>query len=148
MKNNNNKNTDVSILVSKACAQVQGFEEMYRRLERRMNTQRRSESTKKNYARQLAQISLHYACLPTVLSDDQIEDYLEGLILKGASSDSYFKHTVYGLRYLFRLEGMNDKRVQLPSIKHDKKLHIVLSREEVKAMIKEAVYLKHKLLVH
>ncbi|MFO0321391.1 MAG: hypothetical protein ACK504_03075 [Bacteroidota bacterium] len=37
--------------MSKACAQVQGFEEMYRRLERRMKTQRRSESTKKNYAR-------------------------------------------------------------------------------------------------
>jgi cob(I)alamin adenosyltransferase len=97
MENSNNKNTDVTTLVSKACAQVQGFEEMYRRLERRMNTQRRSESTKKNYARHLAQISLHYGCLPTVLSEDQIEDYLEGLILKGAPSDSYFKHTVYGL---------------------------------------------------
>lgn len=148
MENNKNKkDTDVVTLVSKACAEVQGFEEMYRRLERRMNTQRRSESTKKNYARHLAQIALHYQCLPTILSDDQIEDYLEGLILKGAPSDSYFKHTVYGLRYLFRLEGLNDKRVQLPSIKHDKKLPIVLGREEVKAMIKEAGYLKHKLLV-
>lgn len=147
MEKQQNSNTDGLTLVSKACAEVQGFEEMYRRLERRMNTQRRSESTKKNYARHLAQISLHYGCLPTVLADDQIEDYLEGLILKGAPSDSYFKHTVYGLRYLFRLEGLNDKRVQLPSIKHDKKLPIVLSREEVKAMIKEAIYLKHKLLV-
>jgi integrase/recombinase XerD len=147
MENNSSNNTDVTTLVSKACTQVQGFEEMYRRLERRMNTQRRSESTKKNYARHLAQISLHYGCLPTVLSNDQIEDYLEGLILKGAASDSYFKHTVYGLRYLFRLESMNDKRVQLPSIKHDKKLPIVLSTEEIKAIIKEAVYLKHKLLV-
>ena len=116
MENNKNKrDTDVVTLVSKVCAEVQGFEEMYRRLERRMNTQRRSESTKKNYARHLAQISLHYQCLPTILADDQIEDYLEGLILKGAPSDSYFKHTVYGLRYLFRLEGLNDKRIQLPS---------------------------------
>jgi len=148
MENNKNKkDADVVTLVGKACTEVQGFEEMYRRLERRMNTQRRSESTKKNYARHLAQISLHYQCLPTVLADDQIEDYLEGLILKGAPSDSYFKHTVYGLRYLFRLEGLNDKRVQLPSLKHDKKLPIVLGRDEVKAMIKEAVYLKHKLLV-
>ena len=40
-KNENNKNkkdTDVVTLVGKACAEVQGFEEMYRRLERRMNT--------------------------------------------------------------------------------------------------------------
>lgn len=140
-------NSDVVTLLSKACAEVHGFEELYRRLERRMHTQRRSESTKKNYARHLAQISLHYNCLPTVLADDQIEDYLEGLILKGKPSESYFKHTVYGLRYLFRLEGLNDKRVQLPSIKHDKKLPIVLGREEVKALIKQADYLKHKLLV-
>lgn len=148
MKTNNTfPNTDAKTLVFKACAEVHGFEELYRRLERRMHTQRRSESTKNNYARHLAQIALHYKCLPTVLADDQIEDYLEGLILKGAPSESYFKHTVYGLRYLFRLEGLNDKRVVLPSIKHDKKLPIVLGRDEVKAMLKHAELLKHKLLV-
>ena len=147
MKTTINPATDLQPLVAKACALVPGFEAMYRRLERRMNTQRRSDSTKLNYARHLAQLTLHYHCLPTVLSDDQIEDYLEGLILKGSPSESYFKHTVYGLRYLFRLEGLNDKRIQLPSIKHDKKLPIVLGREEIKALIKQAVYLKHKLLV-
>lgn len=120
---------------------------MYRRLERRMHTQRRSDSTKTNYARHLAQIALHYKCVPTLLADDQIEDYLEGLILKGSPSESYFKHTVYGLRYLFRLEGLNDKRIQLPSIKHDKKLPIVLAREEVKSMMQHAELLKHKLLI-
>lgn len=70
-------------------AEVQGLEDMFRRLERRMNTQRRSPSTQKNYARHLAQISLHYKGLPTVLSDDQIEDYLEGLILKGAQCNPH-----------------------------------------------------------
>jgi len=147
IKTTTNATNDFQPLVSKACTEVEGFEAMYRRLERRMNTQRRSDSTKQNYARHLAQIALHYHCLPTVLSDDQIEDYLEGLILKGSPSESYFKHTVYGLRYLFRLEGLNDKRIQLPSIKHDKKLPIVLGRDEVKALMKQAVYLKHKLLV-
>jgi integrase/recombinase XerD len=146
-KNNNSQNTDVVTLVSKACAEVQGFEDMYRRLERRMHTQRRSESTKINYARHLAQISLHFNCLPTVLAEDQIEDYLQGLILKGSPSASYFKHTVYGLRYLFRLEGLNDKRIELPKIKHDKKLPMVLGRDEVKALFKHADLLKHRLLL-
>jgi site-specific recombinase XerD len=95
----------------------------------------------------IAQIALHYECLPTILEVDQIEDYLQGLILKGTPSDSYFKHTVYGLRYLFRLEGLNDKRIELPKIKHDKKLPMVLGRDEVKAMLKQADLLKHKLLV-
>jgi len=134
-------------LLGKACREIQGFEELYRRFERRMQVQKRSESTKKNYALHLAQISLHFGCLPTVLEVDQIEDYLQGLILKGTPSDSYFKHTVYGLRYLFRLEGLNDKRIELPKIKHDKKLPMVLSREEVKALVKHADLLKHKLLV-
>jgi integrase/recombinase XerD len=134
-------------LVAKACREIAGFEEMYRRLERRMHVQKRSESTKKNYSLHLAQIAMHYGCLPTILEVDQIEDYLQGLILKGTPSDSYFKHAVYGLRYLFRLEGLNDKRIELPKIKHDKKLPIVLSREEVKAMIKNADLLKHKLLI-
>jgi len=48
------QNSDVVTLLSKACAEVHGFADMYRRLERRMHTQRRSESTKKNYARHLA----------------------------------------------------------------------------------------------
>ncbi len=134
-------------LVGKACRELQGFEEMYRRLERRMHVQKRSDATKKNYALHLAQIALHFGCLPTLLEPDQIEDYLQGLILKGAPSDSYFKHTVYGLRYLFRLEGLNDKRIELPKLKHDKKLPIVLGRDEVKAIIKCADLLKHKLLV-
>lgn len=82
-----------------------------------------------------------------MLESDQIEDYLQGLILKGTPSDSYFKHTVYGLCYLFRLEGLNDKRVELPKIKHDKNLPVVLSRDEVKQMIKCADLLKHKLLI-
>jgi integrase/recombinase XerD len=145
--NPNTQSTDVITLVSKACAQVQGFEALYRRLERRMHTQRRSDSTMKNYARHIAQIALHYNCLPTVLEVDQIEDYLEGLILKGSPSESYFKHTVYGLRYLFRLEGLNDKRIELPNIKHDKKLPIVLGRDEVKLMMKAAHLLKHKILL-
>ncbi len=51
---NTTQNSDVVTLLSKACAEVHGFEEMYRRLERRMHTQRRSDSTKKNYSRHLA----------------------------------------------------------------------------------------------
>ena len=112
-----------------------------------MLTSGRSESTLKNYSCHIAQIALHFNCLPTELQDDQIEDYLHGLLRNSTPSESYFKHTVYGLRFIFRLEGLNDKRIALPSIKKEKKLPIVLSREEVKAIIKCATLLKHRLLV-
>lgn len=112
-----------------------------------MQTSGRSASTLKNYSRYIARISLHYNALPTELSEDQIEDYLHGLLRDSSPSESYFKHTVYGLRFLFRLEGLQDKRIALPSIQKEKKLPIVLSRMEVKALIKKATLLKHRLLV-
>ncbi len=134
-------------LVASACAKVAGFNELYQRLERRMHTSGRSESTLKNYSRYISQIALHFNCLPTELADDQIEDYLHGLLRDSTPSESYFKHTVYGLRFLFRLEGLNDKRIALPTIQREKKLPVVLSRTEIKAIIKSATLLKHPLLV-
>ena len=101
---------------------------MYERLERRMRTSGRSDSTLNNYSRYIAKITLHFNCLPTELDDDQIEDYLHSLLRDSTPSESYFKHTVYGLRFLFRLEGLRDKQIALPSISKEKKLPIVLSR--------------------
>ena len=62
-------------------------------------------------------------------------------------SESYFKHTVYGLRFLFRLEGLDDKRVALPCIERQEKLPVVLSREEMKRLLKAPSLLKYRLLI-
>jgi site-specific recombinase XerD len=126
---------------------VPGFKELYERFEKRMHISGRSESTLNNYSRYISQISLHFNCLPTELDDEQIEDYLHSLLRNSTPSESYFKHTVYGLRFLFRLEGMREKRVALPSIQKEKKLPVVLSRQEMKALIGQAKLLKHRLLV-
>lgn len=134
-------------MVARACALIPGYKELYERFEKRMHTSGRSPSTLKNYSRYISQISLHFKCLPTELEDDQIEDYLHDLLRNSSPSESYFKHTVYGLRFLFRLEGLKDKRIALPSIQKEKKLPVVLSRQEIKAMIKQATLLKHRLLV-
>ena len=63
-------------LVAQACANVQGFNDLFKRLKRRMKTSGRSESTLHNYSRHLAQMALHFNSRPTDLEDDQIEDYL------------------------------------------------------------------------
>ena len=135
-------------LLAQACANVQGFTDIYKRLKRRMKTAGRSESTLDNYARHLAQMALHFNCLPTELEDDQIEDYLYLLQQQhNTPSESYFKHTVYGLRFLFRLEGLDDKRVSLPAIERQDKLPVVLSREEMKQLLKTPALLKHRILI-
>jgi site-specific recombinase XerD len=142
------RSSEGATLVAQACTNVQGFSDMYRRLKRRMSTSGRSTSTLNNYARHLAQMALHLNCLPTELEDDQIEDYLYLLQQQhNTPSESYFKHTVFGLRFLFRLEGLDHKRVALPSIARQEKLPVVLSREEMKQLLKAPTLLKHRILI-
>ena len=62
-------------------------------------------------------------------------------------SQTYFKHCVYGLRFLLKSEGLPYEFLRLPSIKHEKKLPVVLSKEEVWAMLQNAKLLKHRILI-
>lgn len=79
---------------------------------------------------------------------DQIDDYLYLLQQQHKTpSDSYFKFTVYGLRYVFRMEGLKDKHIELPMIKHEKKLPVVLSKDEVRRLLKAPKLLKHRILL-
>ena len=148
MQTSKRLNKTDATLVAQACAKVNGFAELYKRLERKISISGRSLSTLKNYSCHLAHIALHFNCLPTELDEEQIEDYLHLLQKQhNTPSDSYFKHTVYGLRFVFRLEGLKDNAVKLPSIKHEKKLPVILSREEVKKLLKTPSLLKHRILL-
>jgi site-specific recombinase XerD len=108
----------------------------------------KSQSTVSNYGRHLAKLALHFNELPTEVDPDRINDYLH-LVKRGHNtpSDSYFKFTVYALRFAYRMEGMKDKRIELPSIKHTKKLPVVLSQEEVRKLLKAPKLLKHRVLI-
>lgn len=134
-------------VVARACAQVAGFEQLYHRLERKIVLSGRSLSTLKDYSRQIAQIALHFNRLPTELDSEQIQDYLYLVKSSKAPSDSFFKHAVYGLRFVLRLEGLDERVVELPELKRDKKLPVVLSKQEVKALLIAPVLLKHRLLL-
>jgi integrase/recombinase XerD len=135
-------------LVQRACAKVTGFKTLYKRLEKKIIVSGKSTSTLNNYMRCLAHIALKYNTLPSKLDIEQIKDYL--LMVKKrntTASESFFKHTVYGLRFLFRVEGRDDKAIKLPSIKRDNKLPVVLSRVEMKALLKASTLLKHRVLI-
>ena len=52
-------------------------------------------------------MALHFQCLPTELDPEQVKDYLFGLQQRSKTpSQTYFKHTVYGLRFLLKTEGL------------------------------------------
>jgi site-specific recombinase XerD len=133
-------------LIEQACAQVKGFSAFYQKLSKIIVLSGKSPSTLKSYCSHLAKLSLHFGQIPTEIDPDQISDYLYQVKVEhNTPSDSYFKFTVYGLRFAYRAAGMKDKRIELPSIKHDKKLPVVLSREEVKRLLTAPKLLKHRI---
>lgn len=96
----------------------------------------------------MAAITLHFGCLPTELDAEQVQDYLYGLQQRSRTpSQTYFKHTVYGLRFLLKAEGLPYAFLHLPAIKKSSKLPVILSREEIWAMLTKAGLLKHRLLI-
>lgn len=93
-------------------------------------------------------MSLHFQCLPTELDPEQVQDYLYELQQRSQTpSQTYFKHTVYGLRFLLKSEGLPYEYLKLPAIARREKLPVILSRQEIWKMLQVAQLLKHKLLV-
>ncbi|MGC1632146.1 MAG: tyrosine-type recombinase/integrase [Gelidibacter sp.] len=108
----------------------------------------KAKSTLNNYLRCLAHLALHYKQSPETLSVENIENYLYHCQkLHKTPSESFFKHTIFGLRAAYKVMGMEAKRVALPQIKRDLKLPTVLSQEEVRRLLKAPKYLKHRLVI-
>lgn len=108
----------------------------------------KSQSTLVNYGRCLAHLALHFNCNILELDQEQLLDYLHHLKSLGKTpSDSFFKHTVYGLRYLYRQYGIPEHRAVLPSIERPKKLPVVLSQKEVICLLKAPKLLKHRVML-
>ena len=118
-------------LVQQAINKVTGFEQLYKELERAINVTGKSKSTLTNYSRQLAHLALHYQQLPTELDNEQVLDYLHLVKSNGSPSATFFKFTVYGMRYACKLRGLPYQQFSLPSIEHNDKLPAVLNASEV-----------------
>jgi site-specific recombinase XerD len=135
-------------IVERAIISVSGFEKVAKKLEQQVILRGQSTSTLNNYIRRIAAISLHFRQLPHLLDDEQVNEYLVALALNPKSpSRSSFKHMVYGLRYYYRLLGLNDKAIALPSLKGDTKLPIILNRLELKELFKTPKLLKHRVVL-
>ncbi|MBA2761966.1 MAG: tyrosine-type recombinase/integrase [Segetibacter sp.] len=116
-------------------------------MERAISITGKSKSTLTNYSRQLAHLSLHYNCFPLELDAEQLMDYLHLVKSRGTISATFFKFTVYGLRYACRMRGLEYKQFSLPEIEKDVKLPVVLNGSEVKALLKVCKLLKHRLII-
>jgi len=135
-------------IVEQAIESVAGFNLVFKKLEQQVILRGQSSSTFHGYIGRIASISLHFGKLPEHINDDEINEYLVSLALNPKSpSRSNFKHTVYGLRYYFRLMGHNKRAISLPSIKADTKLPVILNHSELKELFVAPLLLKHRIVL-
>ena len=77
-----------------------------------------------------------------------IQDYLYELQHRSQTpSQTYFKHTVFSLRFLLKSEGLAYDYLMLPEIRKEMKLPVVLSKAEIWRMLVVTRLLKHKILL-
>ena len=138
---------DYETIVQQAIGKVTGFQQLYKDLERAICVSGKSTSTLTNYGRHLAHLALHYQQLPTELDSEQVLDYLHLVKANRSPSATFFKFTVYGMRYACKLRGLPYQQFSLPSIDRNDKLPVVLNATEVKALLNVCDLLKHRLLI-
>ena len=135
-------------IVEQACHEIKGFRNLYQELDDKVRLSGQSTSTLYNYSRKIAQLCLHFGKLPQHINEKELNKHLASMARQSKSpSLSEFKHAVYGIRYCYRLLGLQDKLITLPKIKHDNKLPVVLNYEECKTLFKTPELLKHRVLL-
>ena len=135
-------------IVEQAIVLVPEFEKVVHKLEQQVTLRGQSESTLNNYIRRIAQIVVHFGKLPEEIDSEEINEYLVALARDPKSpSRSSFKHMVYGLRYYYRLLGMNKNAIALPSLKGDTKLPVILNQSELKELFAAPSLLKQRIVL-
>lgn len=82
------------------------------------------------------------------MNQEQVDDYLfHCKNLSKTPSESFFKHSIYGLRALYKLLDKTDVSSKLPQIKRTNKLPVVLHKDEVKQLLSAPKYLRHRLIL-
>lgn len=93
-------------------------------------------------------MALHFKQSPETLDQEAVQDYLfQCKSQHQTPSESFFKHTVYGLRSAYKVLQIENKRIALPQIKAQNDLPLVLNRTEVKALLKAPKYKRHRLML-
>lgn len=141
------KKKDYYTTLAQAKDLVPGFRVAFSQFEERVVLDRLSKSLISNYGRNIAHLALHFGRLPHEVSIEEINAYLYRKSVHEGLSESYFKQTVFGMRFWFRLFGKDDQALKLPVIKKEKKLPEVLSKEECRELFKAPRTLKHRFLL-
>lgn len=124
-----------------------GFSDAYQFFLEQVSSQQLSAGLRTNYGRSIAYVALHFNRLPHQISIEELNAYFYRSTEVEGRSISYFKHAVFGLRFWFRIFGMEENAIKLPSIKKNHTLPVVMSKEECKALFVAPRSFKHRYLL-
>jgi integrase/recombinase XerD len=134
--------------VERAMQTVDGFPRVYQLIEQKTILRNQSKSTFQSYIRPVALVCLHFGRLPESISEAEINDYLTALAQSPNSpSRSSFKHAVYGLRYYFHHVCKTNSAIDLPEIKKESKLPVILNSGELRQLFIAPLLLKHRIVL-
>lgn len=104
-----------------------------------------SKNTIATYIECLVCLSKHYQTSPDLLSVDQIRDYIQHKLTEAKLSKSWMNQTISALKIFFCDVLKRDwDGIDIPRPRREKKLPLVLSKEEVSQIINTPRNLKHK----
>lgn len=136
-----------STIYFQACQQIVGFQSMSEEFIRKLVINNKARSTHENYLRQMSKLALYYGRTPLELHTSELEEYLYQLIQKDSDSLSSFKHLVYGLRKLYQLFDKEKLQLSLPAINRPNRLPAILSKEEMKRLLKAPVHIRERVMI-
>ena len=107
-----------------------------------------SPATIQRYIEVVAKIAKHYSRSPDRLNFGEIRAYLVFLVQQQKASRSLLRQVVCSLRFLFRVTlGRRFSVRHLPFPRGQRRLPVILSREEVAALLGAITNLKHRALL-
>lgn len=91
-----------------------------------------AQRTQDRYLHSIKTLAKHYQCPPDELSQEQVRDYLLYMLDDRKYAKSTYKANLYAIKFLYkRTLGRKWHSLEITRVKKDKKLPVVLGRDEV-----------------
>ena len=132
--------------IDRAIQDVPSFSARYELFVKRLENESASLSTISNYGYNLARICLAHGRLPEDITSDEYTEYYN-VLLKKKASGSHMKHAVYAVRKYFKVFGLPCPLAANPRIPDTKSLPVVLSRQEMVALLRALLDIREKALI-
>ncbi len=107
-----------------------------------------SPTTIKHYIENVSRFAKHFNQSPELLGEDQIREYLHYCIMEKHLSEGTVNYINGSLKFFYtKILKINWNNDMFPRMKEGKKLPVVLSKSEVKAILDATDNLKHKAIL-